>query len=448
MHKEEVHQLKNKTSFTKPRLLSVAIAGLLAAGSMPAMADSEIDSLKRELAEQRKLIERLLSEREADKKAQAAAPVAAIPAGKAAVTSTPGITIYGILDGGVEHLSNIATSTGGTASLTRMPSITATLPSRLGIKGVKEFAPGYSGIATAEMGFNTDDGTLGQGGRLFGRQLFAGVDTPYGAFTYGRQWSMLFPAMMGSDLIGPNVYALGSMDPYLASMRYDNSVAWRGKFGNFSAGALYSLARAVSGGLITPASSGAPASGNCAGEVAGSSSCRGWSAMAQYADATWGISGAIDEQSGGTGATAFFFNGAAPFAFTRPEDKDRRTNLGGFVKFGGAKIGAGWLGRKVSAAAATVKSNAYYLTGEYKLTSKITIDGGLNRMTNTDQDRSANLYVARGFYNLNPGLDAYLQVGHINNSARAAYSLSVGAGVAPPAGGSQTGTMAGLRYMF
>jgi hypothetical protein len=170
--------------------------------------------------------------------------------------------------------------------------------------------------------------------------------------------------------------------------------------------------------------------------------------MAAYNAGAWGLSGAIDEQSGGTGATAFFFNGAAPFAFTRPEDKDRRTNLGGFVKFGQAKIGGGWLGRKVSAATATVKSNAYYLTGEYKLTQKITIDGGVNRMTNTDQDRSANLYVARGFYNLNPGLDAYLQIGHINNSARAAYSLSVGAGVAPPVGGSQTGTMAGLRYIF
>jgi predicted porin len=427
--------------------LAAAIAGLLTAAAAPAMADSEIDALKRELAEQRKLIEQLLAERQADKKAQAAAPAAVAPAGKAVVTSTPDVTIYGIIDGGVEHISNIAI-TGGTASLTRMPSITATLPSRLGIRANKAVGDGYAGIATAEIGFNTDDGTLGQGGRLFGRQLFAGVDTPVGAFTYGRQWSMLFPAMMGSDLIGPNVYALGSMDPYLASMRYDNSVAWSGKFGKFSAGATYSFARAVSGGIITPASSGAPASGNCAGEVAGSNTCRGWSAMAAYNDGWWGVSGAIDEQSGGAGATAYFFNGAAPFAFTQASDKDRRSNLGGFVKFGQAKIGAGWLGRKVDTAAVSVKSTAYYITGEYKLTGKVTIDGGLNRMTNDDQDRDANLYVVRGFYNIDPGLDAYLQLGHIQNSSKAAYSLSVGAGVAPPAGGAQNGTMVGLRYMF
>ncbi len=442
--------MQNNITLNKPRqrLLAVAIAGVMAAAAAPAMADSEVDALKQELAAQRKLIEQLMAERAADKKAAAAAPAAApVAAAGTAVTSTPNVRIYGILDGGVEHITNVAVN-GGSAGLTRMPSITATLPSRVGIAGTKDLGNGYKGIATAEIGFNTDDGTLGQGGRLFGRQLFAGVDTPIGAFTYGRQWSMLFYGMMGSDLIGPNVYALGSMDPYLASMRYDNSVAWRGTFGKFSAGALYSTGRAVSGGLITSSSSGAPGSGNCAGEVAGSSQCRGWSAMLKYDDAAWGVSGTIDEQNGGTGATAFFFNGTAPIAFSRAEDRDRRSNLGGYVKFGPAKVGAGWLGRKVDAASGTVKSDAYYLTALYAVNDKITIDGGWNRMTNKDQDRNANLYVIRGFYALGPGLSAYLQAGHIANSAKAAYALSVGPGVAPPAGGAQNGTMAGLRYMF
>ncbi|MBI4998327.1 MAG: porin [Rhodocyclales bacterium] len=436
--------MQDKLSLTRPRLLAAAIAGLLAAAAVPALADAETDALRRELAEQRKLIEKLLADREADKKAApvAAAPAAAAPA-PAAVTSTPGVRIYGILDGGIEHLTNVRDTTNTTqGSLTRMPSITATLPSRVGIAGTKDLGDGYKGIATAEIGFNTDDGTLGQGGRLFGRQLFAGVETPFGAMTYGRQWSMLLYAMMGSDLLGPNIYALGSMDPYLASMRYDNSVAWRAKFGGFSAGALYSTGRSV------VANGGAPAAGNCAGEIAGTNQCRGWSVMAGYADPAWGVSGAVDEQRGGNGAAAPFFNGSAPIPFTRAADKDRRTNLGGYVKFGPAKVGAGWLGRKVDAAAGTTKSDAYYLTAAYTLTDKVTIDGGWNRMTNDDQDRNANLYVLRGFYSLDKALVAYLQMGHIANSELASYALSVGPNVAPPAGGSQTGTMAGLRYMF
>lgn len=437
--------MHDKTSSIRPRprLLAVAIAGLLTVAAAPALADSEIDSLKRELAEQRKLIEKLLAEREADKKAAAAAPAPAATAASVAnaVTSSPGIKIYGILDGGIEHITNVATATG-TGGLTRMPSITATLPSRLGISGVKEFQPGLKGIATAEVGFNTDDGTLGQGGRFFGRQLFAGIDSPYGALTYGRQWSMLLYAMMSSDLIGPNIYALGSMDPYLASMRYDNSIAWRGKFGGFSAGALYSTGRSV------VANGGAPRAGNCAGEVAGSNQCRGWSVMAKYDAPNWGVAGAIDEQKGGTGAAAPFFDGSTPIAFTGAGDADRRTNLGGYAKFGQAKIGAGWLGRKVDTAARNIETTAYYVTASYNLSDKITLDGGWNRMNNKDLNTKANLYVLRGFYSLDKALKAYLQVGHLSNSATAAYALSVGAGVAPPVGGSQTGTMLGLRYMF
>jgi predicted porin len=427
-----------KMSRPRQRLLAVAIGSLLTAAAMPAFADAEVDALKRELAEQRKLIEKLL----ADKEAKPAAPVAAAPAAPAAVTSTPAVRIYGIVDGGVEHLNNIGVDKAG---VTRMPSITATLPSRLGIAGTKELGDGYKGIATLEIGYNTDDGTLGQGGRLFGRQLFAGVDTPFGAVTYGRQWSMMFHAMLGTDILGPNVYALGSMDPYLASMRYDNSVAWRGSFGGFSAGALYSFGRSV------VAAGGAPAAGNCAGEVAGSKMCRGWSLMAKYDAPIWGVAGAIDEQKGGTGSSAPFFNGAAGVAFTRAEDTDRRSNLGGYFKLGTVKLAGGWLGRKVDAAAGTTKSTAYYVGASAPITAKITLDGGLARMNSKaldDKTRTGTLYAVRGFYNLDKGLDAYAQVGHLTNSSDAAYTLSVGAGVSPVAGTGQTGEMVGLRYMF
>jgi predicted porin len=351
------------------------------------------------------------------------------------------------MDSGVEHLNNIDTGGGTRGSLTRMPSITGTMSSRFGVNVAKEVQPGYKAIATAELGFNMDDGTLGQGGRGFGRQVFVGLDTPYGAVTFGRQWSMMFYAMLGSDLIGPNLYSMGSLDPYLPNMRFDNSIAWRGKFSNFSVGALYSTGRSV------VANGGAPATGNCAGEIANSKACRGMSLMAKYDDTNWGIAGAIDEQHGGVGSTGstdqvLFYNGTAPIAFIRPEDKDRRNTVGGYYKFGQVKLGLGWLGRKVEAESGTTRSAIYYVGGAYTLDEKITLDAGWNRIKNTDQDRRATLVVVRGFYNFDKSLAAYLQLGHIANSAKAVYALSVGAGVSPPAGGGQMGTFVGLRYKF
>ncbi len=431
----------------KTRTLSLAIAAAIGMGAAyPAMAETEIEALKRELAEQRALLQQLLAERQAEKTAAAKAPAAA-PAAAAAAPAAPAVTIYGILDAGVEHITNIGANG---KSLTRVPGITATLPSRIGFRLNKEFKPGYAAIGTLEAGFNLDDGTQGQSGspatadRIFGRQIFVGLQTPAGSFTFGRQWSMLTQGMMGVDQLGPNIYALGSLDAYLPNSRYDNSLAWKHKFGSVSAGLAYSFGRDTSGG--------APASGTCAGEqnnIGDTQECRAWSALLRYDSARFGVAGAIDQVKGGTGATAFFFNGAAPFAFGDSGDTDTRTTLGGYANFGDARLGVGWLGRKVDTSAMDVESDIYYVTASYKISPVVKIDGGIHRIVNDDQDRDATLSVVRAFYTLDRGLDVYGQVGHITNSSKATYGLSgAGAGTAPAAGESQNGFMAGMRYIF
>ncbi len=422
-------------------VLAAAVVGVGAAS--PALAESEIEALKRELAEQRALLQKLLDERAQEKGAAASAPAAtpvAVPV--QAASAKPLMSVYGVLDGGVEHITNIQNGSSR-GSLTRVPSITGSVPSRLGLRVAKEFAPGYQVIATAEAGFNLDDGSLGQGGRIFGRQLFAGVDTPLGSFTIGRQYSMVLAGIGASDLLGPNIYSLGSLDAYLPNARHDNSIAWRKGFGALSLGATYSGGRDTKGGV--------PASGTCAGEVAGDTqSCRGWSAMAKYDDPgkRFGLAAAIDVQNGGTGASAFFFNGSAPIAFTDSGDTDRRIALGGYLAVGLGKVGFGWLGRRVETTAVEVESDIYYLEGAYPVMPGVMLDAGVHRVTNDDQDRDATLYVLRGTYKFDDSLSTYLQVGRISNSPRAQYSVSIGAGIAPPAGGSQTATMAGLRYAF
>lgn len=424
----------------RKRSVGLAVAAVIGLGSAhPALAESEIEALKRELAAQRVLLQTLLAEREAQKAAAASAPAAA-PAPAKAAAGAPLVTFYGVLDGGIEHITNIQNGTDED-SVTRVPSITGTIPSRVGVRAAKEFTPGYKAIATAEAGFNLDDGSMGQGGRIFGRQLFAGIDTPYGSFTIGRQYSMLLFGIGASDLLGPNIYALGSLDAYLPNARYDNSIAWRGNFSKLSLGATYSTGRDTKGGI--------PASGTCAGELAGETqSCKGWSAMAKYDEDRFGLAAAIDVQHGGPGATAFFFNGAAPINFSRSGDTDRRLALGGYVKLGQGKIGLGWLGRKLDAAAADVESDIYYLEGSYPVSPQFSLDGGVHRVVNDDQDRDATLLVLRGLYRLDASLTTYLQVGRIANSDKAQYAVSVGPGISPPAGGSQTATMAGLRYTF
>lgn len=449
--------MQNGVTVFRPRLLAGAIAATLGlTAALPAFAETEIEALRRELAEQKALISSILADqksqketvKEVQKQAAAAAAAPAASSAKSLMSAFgPSVTVYGILDGGIEHITNVKDTANGTqGSLTRMPSITGTVASRLGVRVAREVAPDLKVIATLESGFNFNDGTVGQSTdgknpRLFGRQLFAGVETKYGSFTAGRQYSMLVYGIGDSDLLGPNIYALGSLDAYLPNARFDNSVAWKGTFGKFSAGATYSTGRDKAGG--------APGSGTCAGQIANTSQCRGYSAMAKYDDASYGVAWAVDRQYGGTGATAFFFNGSAPIAFTREQDTDTRNAVNGYLKFqGGHKIGLGYLGRKVQAASGSVSSDTYYLEGAYQLTDAILIDGGYHTIRNKDQDRNAHLLVLRGFYNFDPSFATYLSLGHISNSSKAAYAVSVGANISPPAGGSQDATMVGIRYKF
>lgn len=441
-----------------PRAISSILALAMGLSVSPfAMAETEIEALRRELAEQKEIIRQILAAQQVQKEtaakveakveaqAKAAAASPAPAATNAIADATKNITFYGVLDGGFERITNIKTSTTE-GSVTRMPNITGSIPSRVGLRAAKEFAPGYKAIATAEMGFNFDDGTVGQSTagsnpRIFGRQLFAGVDTPYGALTFGRQNSMLVYALGDADLLGPTIYSMGSLDAYLPNARFDNSLAWRKNFEKFSLGMTYSTGRDTTGG--------APGSGTCAGEIPGqASACKGWSAMAKYDDANYGAALGLDEQRGGGSATANFFNGASTLAFTRPQDFDRRITANGYAKFGAAKIGLGWLGREVNVVAGSYKSNIWFLDAAYRLNSRISFDGGLYRVTNHDMDRNASLVALRTFYNLDKDFDAYLQLSHLINSSKANYAVSVGPNVAPPAGGAQTGTMVGLRYKF
>lgn len=365
-----------------------------------------------------------------------AAATSALASGAANAQS---VTLYGLIDTGIEYVSHANANGNG---LTRIPSVTGTLPSRWGLRGAEDLGTGMKAVFTLESGFNTDTGTSGQGGRLFGRQAWVGLASDYGTVTLGRQYSMVFLSLADADILGPSQYAIGSLDAYIPNARTDNTVAYKGTFSGLTVGATYSFGRDAAGGV--------PASGTCAGEAAGNASaCRAMSAMVKYDAATFGVAGAYEEQRGGTGATASFFNGSAPIALTDAGDKDRRIVANGYVKLGNAKLGVGWIGRHVQAVAGDVRSNLYFVNGSYPLTGALTLDAGLIRLVNADQSRSATMAVVRGVYALSKRTALYAQTGYLWNSANAQYSVSGGGGGTTPAKGvNQLGAMVGMRTAF
>jgi predicted porin len=354
-------------------------------------------------------------------------------------------SIYGLIDVGVESIQNVATvqvPTPGTAtsSLTRVPTNTNSAPSRLGVRGSLDIGDGMSMVYTAEAGIDPGNGNLNQGVRFLGRQVFAGIKGSAGTLSIGRQYTMTFWSGLDADILGGGIYGTGSLDSYLPNARADNSVVWMGKFGGWSLGADYSFGRDTA--TATPTN---PAATNCPGESTDSSACRQFSAMVKYDTTTWGVAMSTDSMNGGSAAT---FGGLANGGMT-----DTRNVLNGWVKLGDSKFGGGVISRNNDGTAKLPqgsRSDLWHIGVTMPVMPKLNLAAQYLALKYQQSDLyNSQLLAIRATYSLFKGADAFVQIANIQNSDKAALSVSGGAPLSsPPAGTSQQAVNAGIRFAF
>lgn len=209
------------------------------------------------------------------------------------------VTVYGLIDMGLTRENN------GVNSVTRMDSGNF-YGSRVGFKGTEDLGGGLSASFQLENGFNADNGTLGQGGLLFGRQAWVGLNGGFGSVKFGRQYTPIYNAL---DTIDPfdtgltggwNNTGSGILSLFnAAGVRMNNTVDYSAKSGPFSGEIAYGF-----------------------GEVAGSTAAsRQWGFTGTYA------SGPI------TGVLAYH-------SATDPTGTDsaKTTLIGGAYNFGPVKL--------------------------------------------------------------------------------------------------------------
>lgn len=348
-----------------------------------------------------------------------------------AIAQAQSVTLYGVVDTGVEYVNNIG---AGKDSVVRVPNVTGTVPSRWGLRGSEDLGNGLKSVFVLESGFAPDSGVAGQGGRLFGRQALAGLSGNWGQVAVGRQYTMLFWAMLDADILGPQVYGAGSLDSYIPNARADNAISYKGTFGGLTVGATYSFGR------DTVNAGPSPAGTNCAGEnPADKAACREWSAILQYATKSWGAAVAYDSLRGGPGAFA---------GLTSSGLKDDRLSVNGYMLLERTKIGVGVLSRN-NEGSPTARSELYYAGAAYDITPAFTLAGQVNYLKFRHSENKAMLYAVRGMYAFSKRTSAYATAGYIDNDGQLALSVSSGAaGSNPQPGGSQFGVMAGIKHVF
>ncbi len=357
--------------------------------------------------------------------------VAGIGTSAALTAAAQSVTMYGVIDTGLEYVNNVGAAKN---SAVRMPNITGSVPSRWGIRGTEDLAPDYKAIFALESGFTADAGSANQGGRLFGRQALVGLSGPWGQLTFGRQTTMLFWAILDTDPLGPNVYGNGSLDNYLPNARTDNAIAYKGTFGGFTIGGTYSFGR------DTVNAGPSPAGTNCPGEVPGNAKvCREWSAMLMYQQPGWGTSVAYDSQRGGPGAFGGLTSGSL---------KDDRLAVGGYVLMPNYKLGLTWIHRN-NEAIPTPRSDLVSAGISYDLTSAFNLTGQASWLKYRNSGNKAILYAARATYSFTKRTAIYGTAGFIGNSGQLNLAVGANSPVTPPvAGGNQLGAMVGIKHIF
>ena len=360
------------------------------------------------------------------------------------------VTLYGILDTGVEYVSH-ANAAGD--HVVRMPGITGEIPSRWGLRGAEDLGGGYKAVFALESGFNPRGGDSGQGGRAVWTSGLGGYIEPLRpTVALGRQYTMTYWAMADARTFSARTSTAAVRLIHTCRMpeAITPSATRAPSMKKLTVGATYSFGRDGAGTGSSSHRAKARAHG-CRCLVNRPTAVNG-PPCSSTTPRCLALRPPTDEQRGGAAAAANFFDGVAPFPLTSGADKDLRMQLNGWANIFGVKIGGGWVGRHVDTetpATPNVHSNLFYLGAAYAITPAFTLDGEVYRITNAQQDARATMGTLRGTYSLSKATAVYLQGSYLSNSSQGRYSLSSGGGgTTPPAGANQTGLMAGIRHAF
>lgn len=95
------------------------------------------------------------------------------------------IQMYGLIDVGLSYVHSDADQPGVDSVDKFTMENASEFGSRWGIRGTEDLGNGYKVGFVLESGFKSDDGTLDQGGRLFGREAHIDLYSPYGTLSAG-----------------------------------------------------------------------------------------------------------------------------------------------------------------------------------------------------------------------------------------------------------------------
>lgn len=341
------------------------------------------------------------------------------------------VTLYGLIDTGLQYVSN------GPGGHSKTGISTGNLSgSRWGLRGSEDLGDGLSAIFTLENGFDSSNGQAMQGDRLFGRQAYVGLSSKdWGRFTLGRHNTLMIEWMSKYNPFDNANFSIKRPDPAFSD-RSDNTAMYVGKFGPVSVGAYYSF---------------------------------GWNNDQSFSDRSLGrmVGGGLRYKSGGLDAGLLYHGKNADKPKTGADSGNREDRVIAALSydFDGLQLYAGyrWLEQKL--ARRDYKNNMTWLGATYlpRQDTRLSFaayhldDAVCDDMNNAvcpaaqaaGSGQKSTMFVLGSEHDLSKRTTLYAVAAYVINDDKAALSLlggKYGANVEP--GKNQFGLNLGLRHRF
>ncbi len=158
-----------------------------------------------------------------------AAAAAMVAATGAQAQTASNVSIYGLVDAGLEYTSN---ANAAKDSVTRVTS-GGMNTSRWGFRGTEDLGGGLKAVFGLEGGILMDTGA--QDGALFKRQAYVGLEGSYGRLVMGRSFTSVYDTVISFDPMGfapyyswatsgpatgPSKYGFTTVGPHKADIRF------------------------------------------------------------------------------------------------------------------------------------------------------------------------------------------------------------------------------------
>ncbi|CUI37738.1 Outer membrane porin protein BP0840 precursor [Achromobacter xylosoxidans] len=349
----------------------------------------------------------------------------------AATATSSSVQLYGLVDTGLQYLSNGPSGNSKTGMSTGNLS-----GSRWGLRGTEDLGDDLSTVFVLENGFDSGNGTTMQGGRLFGRQAYVGLSSKsLGRLTLGRHNTLMIDWMSKYNPFDNANFSIKRPDAAFSD-RTDNAVMYVGKFGPVSVGGYYSF---------------------------------GWNNEQSFDDKTLGrmLGGGVRYQSGGLDAGLLYHSKHAdkPAKGANSDNREDRIVAGLSYDFEGVKVYAGyrWLEQKLTQR--TYKNNLTWLGVTYLPVQNNRLSLAVYHLNDSVCDdmnnavcpaaqaagtgQKSTMFVLGNEYDLSKRTTVYAVAAYAVNDDKSAQSVvggKYGANVEP--GKNQFGLNLGLRHRF